>query len=169
DELLVARRAVLRLLEHRLREALDVLLRVGADEEVAHETPAGTSRLVELDLADVAVGRMHGVLRVAADVGLADGVAGEARDPFLIALQAGQLALVRGDVLRAREQRDRIVAAGAVARGRRSVLPRHRELDRLERLVHRRVAVRRRQPLGDDLRVTAGRAASPRPGEQPRI
>ena len=156
DELLVAGPAELRALEAPVLQALDVLLRVGADQEVRDEL----RRLPVVQLEHVALGLRDGVVCIALHVGLLDGVAGDARDALVEPHRVRQL--VAEEVLRAGEERDGIVAAAAVARRLGAVLLAHHGLHGAERRVHRRPAVRAHLPLLVDLPVAPparGRAA----------
>ena len=68
--------------------------------EVAQEAIGGAGRLVQL--VGVALGLHHGVVGVALHVGGLDGVARDARDPFLIPGQVGEV--FHEDVLGPREE-----------------------------------------------------------------
>ncbi len=73
------------------------------------------------------------------------------------------------NVLGAGEQRDRVVATGAVASLFRSAVCREVLLNRLERRIHGREAMGARLPLGIDLLMAAGRAARRRVAQHRRI
>src|SRR5512143_82623 len=81
----------------------------------------------------------------------------------------GARQLRREDHLRAGEERDRVVAAAAVARRLGAVLLRHLRLDALEGGVEGGPAVRGDGPLGVDLAVAAARAARGGAGELARV
>ena len=162
DELLVAGGAILGCLEHALAQ-LVVLLRVGADEEV----PRHTLRPGIFPLPQVLALLGDHVVCIALQVGLPDGMARQAGDALLIALQAGEI--LHEQVLGAGEQRDGIVAAAAVARGLRAILLGHDLLDSLEQHVHGGPAVRTHAPLVQDLRVAARRTAGLRAGQRARV
>ncbi len=157
DELLVAGGAVLGRLEQTLGEIRNVLAGVGADEEV----PRQSSRPPLAQLEEIARRRRHDEVGVALHVGLADGMAREAGDAFLVADEVGQLR--REDVLGPREERDRVVTAPAVPGRLGAVLLGHLFLDALEGRIHGRPAVGAHAPLLRDLLVTprgpAGRGA----------
>ena len=69
-------------LNRRLREVVDVLRGIGADQEVARRACRGAVLRV---LEQVPLRLRHHVVGVALDVGLADRVAGEAGDALLVA------------------------------------------------------------------------------------
>ncbi len=144
--------AVLGRLEHPLRQ-LVVLVGVGADQEVAHEL----ADALLLPLPEIGRRLGHDVVGVALQVGLAHAVADQAGDALVVAVEIGEV--LGEDVLGAREQRDRVVAAAAVAGRLGSVLLGHHALHLLEERVHRRVAVGAGLPLLQDLGVTVGGAA----------
>jgi hypothetical protein len=139
------------------------MARIRADREVGERLGDGAVAR----LPRVGLGLRDHVARVAFDVGRLDRVADETRHAFLVAREIAQV--LDADVLRAREERDRVVASAAVARRHRTVLRRHHALDRLERRIHRRVAMRARLPFAVDLLVAVRRAARRRPGERARV
>ena len=141
DELLVAGGAVLGRLEQALGEVLHVLTRIGADQEVPRES----RRPPVAQLEEVTRRWRHHEVGVALHVRLADGVAREAGDAFLVADEVGQVR--REDVLGAREERDRVVTAAAVSRRLGAVLLGHLSLHALEGRVHGRPAVGADAPL----------------------
>jgi hypothetical protein len=160
DELLVTGRAVLGGLEQALRERLHVLLRIRPDQKIG-DAPG---ELALVHLVEVALGLVHRVVRVALQIGFADGVAHQARDALVVAADAGEIFCEH--VLGAREQRRWIVAAAAVARALRAVLLGHHLLDHLERGIHRGPAVGADRPLAVDRRVAARGAAALAAGER---
>ena len=125
-----------------------------ADQEIADPfRPLALSQLVH-----VAVRLGHHVVGVALQVGFADRVAGQAGDALVVAVQLSQV--LGKDVLGAGEQRDRIVAATAVACRLGSVLLRHDALHLLKQGVHGRIAVGAGLPLGENLGVAVAGAAA---------
>src|SRR5215831_1655270 len=111
DELLVTRGAELWALEQRALEALHVVARVGADEEVAHR--ARDWRVNQLE--QVPLRWRDDIRRVSLDVRLLNRVAGDTGHAFPIAALLRQVA--DEDVLRAREEGHGIVTAAAVTCG----------------------------------------------------
>ena len=139
-----------------------MLARVGADQEIA----GPRSQVRRGVLEQVArLGSEH-VVGVAANVGPLDGVTDHTGDAFLVAWRRQVVAV---QVLAAGEQRDGVMAAGAVARRLGAVVGGHGALHALEERRHCRVAVRARLPLGEDLGVAARHTAALRTCQVARL
>ncbi len=137
---------------------LEVFAGVGADEEVTHLL----GEVALLEFIDIALRGLHGVVAIALDVGLGDGVAEDAGGALLGSFNAeGNVAFVFG----AAEKGDGIVAPGAVAGVFGGEFPGHELLDPLEHVIHGGIAVGAGEPLFVDFGVAPAGAAPGRPGE----
>ena len=153
DKLLVTGSAKLRALEQPTAERFRVITRVSSNQKIRKEYGGGiVSELVCIPLL-----LPHHIVGVPADIRGFDSVTGKTGNPFVIALQAGQV--FDKDVLCAGKERDGVVTSAAVARRLSAVLLRHHLLDGLEGRIHGRIAMGAREPLFDDLLVTSAPSA----------
>src|SRR5512134_3534489 len=99
-----------------------MFLGITADEEIARKAgqPVGPP------LPEIFPRLGDSVIGVALDVGLADGVTGQARNALLVAVRTREI--FNKDVLRAAEERDGIMATATITRGLRAVLLGHHVL-----------------------------------------
>ena len=163
DKLLVARSAKFGTLEEAMLQALDVFPRVGPDQKMTE--PLRRFALAKFE--QVALGLGDDVIGVALDVGFFDGVTGQARDPFLVSSEIGEI--LREHILRPGKQGDGIVTAPTVSGGFRAVLFSHDLLYLQEGHIHGSVPVGADLPFLDNLFVARGGPARRRPPQRPGV